>query len=269
MTGSPGSGRRGLWRPDWTWRVRQASCAILVVWFAGVVVLGAVAAVVKNKTGGFALLGWFLVLMLIGLVISVLDGRLRREWRRTAEQRGWTVVAAAPELAGRWRFAPFDASPNPEVLEVTSGQHRGRAFRTGMFWYRVGKTRIGFSFTELETGRALPPMQVAPESLTGLLAPGLRPLDLHLENADFNARYRLVRGEPRLVHAVLNPRVMESMLSVQPFGFVAHGEHFLLLGPGYRRARTVLDQLDAGCDLLELVPEHVWDAGADWRRLAR
>jgi hypothetical protein len=267
VSGSVVKGGRRLWRPDWTWRLRQSSCLVLVIWFGGLIPLFLVAAIFVGEGAAGAVFGaWVLSLVLFVSVVSVLDGRQKREWSRIADQRGWKVSSSAPELAGRWMFPPFSRAIDPDVVDVTTGRHRGRAFRTGMFRYSLGRTRPGFCFIELAIDRPLPPMQVAPESLTGLLAPGIRPLDLHLENADFNNRYRLVRGEPSLVHAVLNPRVMEAMLTVQPFGFVAHGEHFLLLAPGYRRPRTVLDQLDVGCDLLDLMPEHVWDAGADWRR---
>lgn len=209
---------------------------------------------------------WALAVWLLGLIafpktLHFFDTRLRRAWRQVAAGRGWTFAPKAPELQARWPFMPFTADPEPEIVDVTSGVHRGRRFWLGRFRFGPGKHKIAFDFIDLEIERPLPSMQIAPESLTGLVAPGLRPADLHLESAEFNDRYRLVHGEPSVVHAVLHPRVMAVLLAVQPFGFVTHGDRFVALMPSFRKPETILAQLDAACDILDLMPEHIWRAG--------
>jgi hypothetical protein len=34
--------------------------------------------------------------------------------------------------------------------------------------------------------------------------------------------------------------------------------------PAYRKSGIALAQLDAACDLLDLIPENVWQAGEQW-----
>jgi hypothetical protein len=254
-----------IWRPDWTWRIRQASCLLFVVWFGGVVPLAGIAFLIDRKLVGWVVGGWFLTLLVFVIVMAWLDTRLTREWHRVAARRGWKMVQSWPELAERWPFRPFDIGAEVEVIDVATGTHRDRVFYAGLFRYLVGGTRLGFCFVDIQIDRPLPPMQIAPESLTGLVAPSLRPMDLHLENEEFNRRFRLYRGQRDLVHAVLNPRAMQAMLTVQPFGFVTHGDRFVLLTPGYKRPQTVIEQLDIGIDVIELIPEHIWDEGASWR----
>lgn len=252
---------RGLrfWRPDWTWRLRRLTCGLLIAWFVSVIPLCLIAAILYGETAVAVVFGcWIAVLVLFAAGMRLLDVRLRRRWRRVAEQRGWTVRASDPDLARRWPFPPFSGHSGTEVLHVTEGSHRGRRFRTGLFRYRIGQQWFGFCFIDLEIDRPLPPMLVSTELLVNRVAPGLLPMDLHLESGVFNDRFRILRGDRDTVHSVLNPRAMEAMLSVQPFGWVSHGERFVLLAPDYRRPETILGQLDAGCDLIELIPAHVW-----------
>lgn len=231
------------------------------LWIGGSVPVGLLLIVFAPDAMGWAWTVWLLGMFAFPMTLHFFDTRLRRAWRPEVARRGWTFAPTAPELQARWPFMPFTADPEPEIVDVTSGVHRGRRFWLGRFRFGPGKHKIAFDFIDLEIDRPLPAMQIAPESLTGLVAPGLRPLDLHLESAEFNERYRLVRGEPAIAHAVLHPRVMAAMLAVQPFGFVTHGNRFVALMQCYRKPATILAQLDAACDILELMPEHVWQAG--------
>lgn len=185
-----------MWQPGGTWRFRQVSCLVLVVWI-GIGLPAAILVGVFAPDGAVWVLPvWLLGLIAFPLTIDLFDKRLRRAWRPEVARRGWTFAPTAPELKARWPFMPFTADPEPEIVDVTSGVHRGRRFWLGRFRFGVGDTKVAFDFIDLEIDRPLPAMQIAPESLTGLVAPGLRPLDLHLESAEFNDRYRLDRGEP-------------------------------------------------------------------------
>jgi hypothetical protein len=239
--------------------VRQASCLLFLVVFLGVIPLVAIVAIRYGAAAAGVVFGcWLGVLALFAGAMSLVDRRLRREWDAVVARRGWSVSGDRPDLAERWPFPPFDDKTGVRIHDVTEGTHRGRRFWTGRFEFEIGSIRPHFCFVDLEIDRPLPPMWVAPESLIRRLAPALAPIDLHLENREFNERYRMLRGDRALVHAVLNPRAMQAMLSVQPFGWVSEGERFVLLTPGYRRAGTVVAQMDAGCDVLDLIPEHVW-----------
>ncbi|MFC0628749.1 hypothetical protein [Kribbella deserti] len=240
------------------------SCLIAVLWIGVGLVVALLLMYIERGLGLLALGIWFVGLVAFPVTIGLIDKRLQTAWRAEVTRRGWFFAPQAPELQARWPFMPFSADPEPEIVDVTSGVHRGRRFWLGRFRFGLGDTKVAFDFIDLEIQRPLPPMQVAPESLTGLVAPGIRPLDLHLESAEFNARYRLVRGEPAVVHAVLHPRVMAVLLGVQPFGFVTERDRFVAVMPSFRTPETILAQLDAACEIIELMPEHIWRAGESW-----
>jgi len=78
------------------------------------------------------------------------------------------------------------------------------------------------------------------------------------------AQYRLFNGREDHAMAILHPRAVEALADVPPFGFSCEGRRFVAILPAYRDATTALAQLDAACDLLDLMPEQVWRAGEQW-----
>lgn len=271
MTAGPVRGRtvRARLSPVWIWRVRQLSGALFVLWFAVAVPLTVGAFLVDPRWVGWVVVAWFLSLIVFMVAVRLADARLRRAWRDIATRLGWHYTAADPELVERWPFPPFTLDPAPKVLDVTSGHYRGREFRAGTFQYVVGRRQLGFDFLDLEVDRPLPPLQVVPKSLTVLAAPGRQAADLHLDEGEGLDGYRLLHGHAELAHAVLHSRAAEVLKDVPPFGFTCEGRRFVALLAGYRRPSTALAQLDAACDLLDLMPEEVWQAGEQWAETRR
>ena len=77
-------------------------------------------------------------------------------------------------------------------------------------------------------------------------------------------RYRLFNGREDHAQAVLHPRAVEALAQVPPFGFSCEGRRFVAILPAYRDSDYALAQLDAACDLLDLMPEQIWREGEQW-----
>jgi hypothetical protein len=256
---NPGQSRL---RPDWVWQLRQGSALVFVLWFAVAVPLVLFGLLVEPRLVGWLVLGWFLVLVVFTLANRLAEVRLRRDWENVVEQMGWHLNAIEQSLLERWPFPPFTDDPRAEVVDVTSGRHRGREFWTGRFRHKVRRRQLGFDFLDLEVDRPLPPLQVLPGSLAPIAAASLLPVQLTVDG--LAGSYQLFNGREDLALEALHPRAVEALAQVPPFGFSCEGRRFVAILPAYRDARTALAHLDAACDLLDLMPEHVWQAGEQW-----
>jgi hypothetical protein len=249
-------------RPDWAWQLRQGSALVYVIWFAIAVPLVLVGLVLEPRWVGWFVLGWFLVLVIFTLAMRLADGRQRKSWADTAGQLGWRTNASGPELVERWPFPPFSTDPKATVVDVTTGRHRGREFWTGRFRHKVRRRELGFDFVDVQVDRPLPPLQVLPASLAPVAAASL--LSLTLDVDGLPGHYRLFNGREDHAQAVLHPRAVEALAQVPPFGFSCEGRRFVAILPAYRDSATALAQLDAVCDLVDLMPEQIWREGEQW-----
>jgi hypothetical protein len=248
-------------RPDWAWQLRQGSALVYVIWFAVAIPLVVVGLLMEPRWVGWFVLGWFLVLLLFTLAMRLVDGRQRKSWADAAGQLGWRTNAGGQELLERWPFPPF-TDPDSGVVDVTTGRHRGREFWTGRFYHKVRRRELGFDFVDLQVDRPLPPLQVLPASLAPVAAASLLPLKLTIDGLP--GRYCLFNGREDHAQAVLHPGAVEALAQVPAFGFSCEGRRFVAILPAYRDATTALAQLDAACDLLDLMPEQLWREGEQW-----
>jgi hypothetical protein len=251
-------------RPAWVWRLRQVSGLVFVLWFIVAIPLTVAGLLIEPRWVGWFVVVWFVVLVAFILAVRLADARLRRSWAEVVSELGWHTSTTEPDLAERWPFPPFSTDPDPEVLDVTTGRHRGREFWTGRFTYVVRRRQLGFDFLELEVDRPLPPLQVLPRSLAPLAAPGGLALPLDLTESGLAERYGLFHGREELAMAVYHERTLDALRQVPPFGFACEGRRFVAVLPAYRKSGSALAQLDAACDLLDLIPENVWQAGEQW-----
>jgi hypothetical protein len=249
-------------RPDWAWQLHQGAAVVYVIWFAVAVPLAIAGLLLEPRWVGWFVLAWFLVLVGFTLALRIGDGRRKQAWADVAQQLGWRTSASGADLRDRWPFPPFDADPGAAVVDVTTGRHRGREFWTGRFRHKVRRRELGFDFIDLQVDRPLPPLQVLPAGLSPVAAASLLPLPLTIDG--LSAQYRLFNGREDHATAVLHPRAVEALADVPPFGFSCEGRRFVAILPAYRDAATALAQLDAACDLLDLMPEQLWRAGEQW-----
>jgi hypothetical protein len=262
LTPAPAHRHTPRLRPDWVWQLRQGSALVYILWFVIAVPLVIVGLLLEPRWVGWMVLAWFLVLVLFTVATRLADRKQRRVWEGVAEQLGWQVDLAGQEVLERWPFPPFSTDPAAEVFDLTTGRHRGRELLTGCFRHQVRRRQLGFDFLDLAVDRPLPPLQILPGSLAPVAAASLLPIKLSIEGLP--GSYQLFNGREDLAAEVLHPRAAEALAQVPPFGFSCEGRRFVVILPAYRDTSTALAQLDAACDLLDLMPEHVWQAGEQW-----
>jgi hypothetical protein len=99
---------------------------------------------------------------------------------------------------------------------------------------------------------------VLPVALAPVAAASLLPIKLTVDG------YLLFNGREDQALEILHPRATEVLGQVPPFGFSCQGRRFVAILPAYRDSGTALAHLDAACDLLDLMPERIWQAGEQW-----
>jgi hypothetical protein len=217
-----------------------------------------------------------LALVVVGTiaVISYLMDKKRRErLMQYALMRGWTYTAEDNSLVGRWQGEPFGRGDHQRAQNVLTGSESGRGFTAFDFSYQTHSTdsKGNRSTTTHHWTVCAVPMpawlgvvQVVPESVFERMAGAVGLMqDIDLESEDFNRRYRVTAGNPKLASDLLPPRTMEYLLTVDVGGWRTCGGDIV----GFREGR--LDPLELVktaavlCRVLDGVPAFVWkDAGA-------
>ncbi|MGH3995080.1 MAG: DUF3137 domain-containing protein, partial [Pseudonocardiaceae bacterium] len=206
----------------------------------------------------------------VGLgVIVVRQGRRRRALRRLAASRGWKLAsmgAGLPVAAGRgagqftdrWTVAPFAGRNHGSVADLLAGEFGGRRFAEFTYSYADrslggGGALIGVTVVGLPV--ALPRLQVSPQGVEAWLVPGLP--DVDLESEAFNRRFRVQAGDRRYAMDVLNPRTMQTMLSVPPLTWRIDGSDLIAFGPPTGDPDEIVRRLEAAVAIADNIPPFV------------
>jgi hypothetical protein len=188
--------------------------------------------------------------------------------------RGWTYVASAPELTGRWQGAPFNEGDDRKAKNALAGTWRGRPFNAFDYSYdtettdskgNTSRTTHRFGVVALGLPAYLPNLQVTSEGMMRRFAAavGLGE-DIQLESEDFNRAFTVSSKDPKFASDVLNPRTMEMLLAVPHLAWRIEGTDILSWGSGRFGPVDVLQRLDHLNKVVAGVPSFVWhDHGYD------
>lgn len=222
------------------------------------------------------LLPWLFGIGAVAVLVGgfLLERKRRERMMQFALARGWTYVGEDPSLVDRWPGDPFGQGDHRRARNVLSGRESGREFTAFDYSYQTHATdskgrrtttthRYGVCAVPLPA--PLGPVEVRPEDLfsraTGAI--GLRS-DIDLESEDFNRRFQVSAGDPKLASDLLPPRTMQYLLSVQPEAFRTCGTHLVSWHNGRLDPAEVVRTCGVLDRVIEGVPSFVWrDAGAD------
>jgi hypothetical protein len=132
--------------------------------------------------------------------------------------------------------------------------HRALAFEVRWLeWHGIICRRRRLSvFVGQQLDQELPAMEVRPGS-------GLTRSDLSLESAEFNRSFDVIGEQPQYVMAMLQPRVMQTLLDARPLGLVVDRDVLLT----YQETGLGAESLQCGMATIQrlndLVPRHVYD----------
>jgi hypothetical protein len=148
------------------------------------------------------------------------------------------------------------------VTDVTTGRHRGREFWSGRFHHKVRRRDLGF---DSSTCTWIGPCRRCRCCRRRWLRSRRRACCRSTwRSTGFLGATACTTVAEDHAQAVLHPRAAEALAQVPPFGFSCEGRRFVAILPAYRDPTTALAQLDAACDLLDLMPEQLWREGEQW-----
>ncbi|RRS00236.1 hypothetical protein [Glycomyces terrestris] len=205
--------------------------------------------------GGLCLGG--VVVGFVFLVKASVDGQKRRMHRLSvwAIERGLHYQRSDRSLRALSRRSPFLESRRPDCLDVFRGVHRGRhmvAF-TWQYRYQSGDDTREWraQVTAVDLPAARPFLEVRPG----------RAGDLKFEAQAFNDRFRVESPSPRFASDVIDPRMIEWLLTdprAHRSRWRIEGRWLLTWREGPLDLEAILPTADFLIDLRARIPEHVW-----------
>lgn len=171
------------------------------------------------------LLGLAVVVVLAFAVLGWVAERRRREalfaW---SVDRAWSFAPGDPRLVDLLPGAPFGRGHSRQVRTVLRGRWGSREALALDYRYKQtsgsGKDRrtrtYDHAVVALHLPVPLPRVHVGPESVFDRVLQAFGADDIEIESHDFNRRYRVEARDRRAAVAILHPRLVELLTSVEP-----------------------------------------------------
>ncbi|AYY12937.1 hypothetical protein EF847_09680 [Actinobacteria bacterium YIM 96077] len=148
--------------------------------------------------------------------------------------------------------------------ELRGGGGHAQAGRFGKHSVaRLGRGRSTSTFHHrvfvIELPLSLPPISLGPEGLLGGRLARAFGFD-RVETGDsfFDNQYKVVCPDPDFARSLLHPEMVRLLARSGTWSWRIEGDVMLSYSRGYMRATLVQRQLDAMCDVLDLIPGDVW-----------
>ena len=210
-----------------------------------------------------------LVLGPIWIVSQIRASGRRSELAEFAGRIGWTFAERSLTVASGLTSYPFGTGFDREDVDVVCGVFEGR--QCAHFTRRFAERRPGTSASEnvvatrefrvssVELGAEYPTIDILPEDVVERAAKLVGGMDVDFESAEFNRRWRVKGGDPRYVHDMITPRVMDRLVRDDTRGMALRIENRHLLT--WRAGRLAPENLAATFAVLTsiaaVLPPHV------------
>jgi 8-oxo-dGTP diphosphatase len=235
------------------------------------VVLAAVCAGLARLGVALGWAGLGAVAMVVGLVGFVgfwvrgylLRERRSRELDEFATHVGWEYTARSFEVGEGLRSYPFGRGIDREDVDVIRGAFEGRrcAAFTHRYTDKSGDSTATYEFqvVSVELGADYPTLNILPEDVAAKAAKLVGGMDVDFESAEFNRRWRIEGEDPRYVHDMITPRVMQRLVQDDARGRVlrVEGHYLLTWTTGRLPASTLSSVLGLLTSVAAVLPPHV------------
>lgn len=217
----------------------------------------------------FVLLG---LLLLVGVPLLIVYGLRQARERREglaawAHQREWEYRLEDPALVDRFRGAPFGRGRSRRAVNVVLGTHAGRAFTS--FDYRFttstgsGEDRRtqshAYTVLALHLGVVAPELAIGPTTTLRRWVDGLTGRDIAIGDPAFDAFFTVHSPSPEFARDVLLSDVRQVMAAHPQLAWRITGDSILVVRSGGTSIPELELQLQAIGDLLDRIPQRVWD----------
>jgi len=208
--------------------------------------------------------GALLAVLVVGTVLlGILEWRGHRRYlRRYARRRGWQWQARGDEPArGRTAFGPFTGKHRINSVMTFAVRNDVRARACQVVSAPGGKLfkKVRHWVIMIVLPAPVPFLTVRPEPRAGRSG-----RDVQFEWQEFNDAWEVHGEDRRVVHAVINGRMMEWLMnpSSRPRrltdSFVLDGEALYTFGPGGLDATTIERRANELVAFTDQVPEFLW-----------
>lgn len=204
--------------------------------------------------------------------VSWLGAKRRREaFQALATQRGWSYVPRDDSWTDAFRGAPFGNGHDRRATNVLRGEYDGRPFVAFDYVFHTTETSTDaegrtttreqahpFTVVAVDTGVALPALEVTPETFFARTLGKLLVRDIQFESEDFNRAFTVQCPDLKFAFDVLHPRMMEFLLAHRDAAFRFDGHSVIAV----RNGRASVAEIDGSLGLvdavLDRVPDFVW-----------
>jgi hypothetical protein len=200
------------------------------------------------------------LLVLIGVRGLSSDSHKTISW--WAARNGFRYTRGTSKLLAHFKHLPFDRGTGRDPHDVLSGEIAGRPALIMQFsWFRLP---TGDGPSGLHSGICSAAVLELPAPVPELLVDKEKGLgrDLQLESEEFNAAFRITGTHDRFSYDVLNPRVMEWLLTKPGYAFRLGGPTLAVWRDEQVRGAMELAELrDFAATLFGMIPSFVYTAG--------
>ena len=211
------------------------------------------------------------VVALVAVLGYLAAKKRREEFAAFAASKGWTYVQRDDRWCSRFDGHPFGTGEDRKAQNIVTGRYDDRAFEAFDYSYvttststdangntTTHRTTHSFSVIAIETGVALPRLEVAPEHWFGRMVGRLTNRDIALESEDFNRAFTVTCPDRKFASDVLHPQMMEFLLGHPELGWRFQDRALLAVHSGDHSLVELEARLDTIDGILDRVPEFVW-----------
>jgi hypothetical protein len=211
------------------------------------------------------------VVVLIAVLGHLAAKKRREEFAAFAASKGWTYVQRDDRWCSRFDGHPFGTGQDRTAQNIVTGRYDGRPFEAFDYSYvttststdangntTTHRTTHAFSVVAIDTGVALPRLEVAPEHWFGRMVGRLTNRDIELESEDFNRAFTVTCPDRKFASDVLHPQMMQFLLGNRDLGWRFQGGALLAIHGGPHSLLELEARLATIDGILDRVPEFVW-----------
>jgi hypothetical protein len=223
-------------------------------------------------SGVFVVIVLVVVLAAAGLAyLSWYAAKKRREaFAMWAARKGWSYTERDDRWVDSFSGPPFGQGHNKKAQNVVTGTAYERPFVAFDYVYyttettSTGKTTSTrqvahpYGIAAVDTGEAMPALDVSPEGMFGRLIGRLTGTDIELESEDFNRMFTVQCPDRKFASDVLHPMMMQFLMQHPGTSFRFDGRYAVSAEEGQVAIESIESRLAFLDEVLDRVPEFVW-----------
>lgn len=211
----------------------------------------------------------FIVLVVVLLAVGAYrTSQRRKKFAAWAAANGFRYEQTNADYAELPWGAPWGRGHGRRAIDVLTGTHRGRP--VCCFTYRYEEesgsgdnrsdTTYNFSVYWTKLPKQLGELDVGREGFGTRIARAVGFHDIELESEQFNRTFNVHAPDPRFAYDVLNPQMMQWLLSIDAPGFRIRGGDLVLVERNMLRLENITPRLDYLDQVIAQIPDFMWRA---------